>query len=145
MGAFPRYLKGLAAQHNYYRWIEYSLSSSLMIVLIAMVTGISDVAALLGLAGVNASMIFFGAVSGEVRASRWFLLAFWLGCIAGAVPWVAIGIYLFSPGLTNPAGFVYRDLFSLFAFFNVFALDVAAIPSGEKVERLSTGSGSTFC
>ena len=32
---FPRYAAGLAARHNYFRWVEYSLSSSVMIVLIA--------------------------------------------------------------------------------------------------------------
>ena len=125
VAAFPRYLRGLGAQHNYYRWVEYSLSSSLMIVLIAMITGITDVAALLGLAGVNASMIFFGAVQEKYERAGGSMLTFWLGCIAGAVPWVAIGIYLFSPGLaTNPPGFVYGIFFSLFAFFNVFALNM---------------------
>ena len=38
-GVFGRYTSGLAAEHNYYRWAEYSLSSSVMIVLIAMLTG----------------------------------------------------------------------------------------------------------
>ena len=57
---FSRYANGLAHQRNYFRWVEYSLSSSVMIVLIAMVCGISDIAALVALFGVNASMILFG-------------------------------------------------------------------------------------
>ncbi|NCZ77206.1 MAG: hypothetical protein EBY12_04335, partial [Actinobacteria bacterium] len=32
---YPRYAAGLAAKHNYFRWVEYSISSSVMIVLIA--------------------------------------------------------------------------------------------------------------
>ena len=59
---FGRYTSGLAAGHNYFRWAEYSLSSSVMIVLIAMLTGISDVAALIGIFAANVAMIFFGAV-----------------------------------------------------------------------------------
>ena len=45
---------------NPYRWLEYSLSASIMIVLIAMLVGINDIAALIALVGVNASMIGFG-------------------------------------------------------------------------------------
>jgi len=57
---FPRYIAGLAAHRNFFRWVEYSISSSVMIVLIAQVTGISEVTALISIFGVNASMILFG-------------------------------------------------------------------------------------
>lgn len=124
-GVYGWYQRNLDNGRNYARWIEYSFSSSLMIVLIAMLTGIADIAALLALAGVNASMILFGLLQekyedpGAVRS--W--LPFWFGCIAGAIPWVAIGIYLFSPGTeASPPGFVYGIFFSLFVFFNIFAL-----------------------
>ena len=61
-GVFPWYRANLLQDRNYARWIEYSLSSSVMIVLIAMITGISDIAALVALFGVNVSMILFGLV-----------------------------------------------------------------------------------
>ena len=61
-GVFPWYRANLLQSRNYARWIEYSLSSSVMIVLIAMITGISDIAALVALFGVNVSMILFGLV-----------------------------------------------------------------------------------
>ena len=41
------------------------------------------------------------------------------GCVAGVVPWVAIGIYLLGPTAEIP-GFVYAIFVSLFLFFNVF-------------------------
>lgn len=51
------------------------------------------------------------------------LLPFWLGCIVGAVPWIAI--YVVSPGTAaNPPGFVYGIFVSLFILFNVFALNM---------------------
>ena len=43
---FGWYTANLRHNRNYGRWIEYFFSSSLMIVLIAMITGISDIAAL---------------------------------------------------------------------------------------------------
>lgn len=122
---FGRYAAGLAAGRNYFRWVEYSFSSSVMIVLIAMITGITDAAALVSIFGVNASMIFFGAVQEKYERPGGSLLPFWLGSIAGIVPWVAVGIYLASPGSSaEPPAFVYGIFFSLFAFFNIFALNM---------------------
>jgi len=124
---WQRYVADLGRQRNPARWIEYSLSSSLMIVLIAQLVGISDVAALVALFGVNAAMILFGWLQERYErpgSGGWLPFAF--GCVAGVVPWAAITIYLLSPGSTSPAsppGFVYGIFASLFIFFNVFALN----------------------
>jgi hypothetical protein len=123
-GIFPWYRANLLQSRNYARWIEYSLSSSVMIVLIAMITGISDIAALVALFGVNASMILFGLLQEKYEKPGAGMLPFWLGCIAGITPWIAIGVYLVSPGIAaNPPGFVYGLFISLFVFFNSFALN----------------------
>lgn len=135
-GIYGWYQRSLDNNRNYARWIEYSFSSSLMIVLIAMLTGIADIAALIALAGVNASMILFGLLQekyetpGETRS--W--MPYWFGVLAGAIPWIAIGIYLFSPGTEASApGFVYGIFFSLFVFFNIFA--VVMVLQYKKVGR----------
>ena len=48
-----------------------------------------------------------------------------LGCFTGAVPWLAIGIYLWSQGSSaEPPGFVYVIFLSLFVFFNSFAVNM---------------------
>ena len=118
-----RYRDQLSRGQNQFRWIEYALSSSIMIVLIAMLPGISDIAALLALFGVNAGMIFMGSVQERYEAPGGSLWPFWLGCILGIVPWIAIGVYLVSPGSdAQPPGFVYGIFFSLFVFFNTFAV-----------------------
>jgi hypothetical protein len=121
------YVSDLARHRNPARWVEYSLSASLMIVLIAQLVGISDVAALIALFGVNASMILFGWLQEhyeEPGGGGW--LPFCFGCVAGAVPWLAIAIYLFTLGsesAASPPGFVYGVFVSLFVFFNAFALN----------------------
>ena len=121
---FDRYVRGVEEGRNHFRWVEYSLSSSLMIVLIAALTGITDAAALVALFGVNAAMIFFGALQEKYETPGGSLVPFWLGCVTGIMPWLAIGIYLVSPGSSaRPPGFVYAIYGSLFAFFNVFALN----------------------
>ncbi len=123
---FEWYCRNLARNRNDARWVEYSLSASIMIVLIAMLTGIGDIAALIALFGVNASMILFGLVQEHsARPGEGSLLPFWLGCIAGIVPWVAIGVYFVSPGTAaQPPAFVYGIFISLFVFFNAFALNM---------------------
>ncbi|MEI7993049.1 MAG: heliorhodopsin HeR [Actinomycetota bacterium] len=125
-GVLGWYCRNLGRRRNYARWVEYSFSSSIMIVLIAMLTGIGDVAALVALFGVNASMIFFGLLQEHYeRPGGGTLLPFWLGSVAGAVPWIAIGIYLFSPGVeASPPGFVYGIFVSLFVLFNAFAINM---------------------
>ena len=124
--AWSWYRRNLFEKRSYARWIEYSLSSSLMIVLIALITGIADVAALIALFGVNASMILFGLLQEHYeRPGRPGWLPFFFGCIAGAVPWIAIGTYLWAPGSSaEPPAFVYAIFASLFVFYNSFALNM---------------------
>ena len=93
-----RYRDQLSRGQNQFRWIEYSLSSSIMIVLIAMLTGIGNIAALIAIFGVNAGMIFFGSVQERYEEPGGSLFPFWMGSILGIIPWIAIGIYLVSPG-----------------------------------------------
>ena len=117
------YLANLEKGRNPYRWLEYSLSSSIMIFAIAQITGVSDIAALIALVGLNASMIGFGWIQERYEAPGSSLQPFYLGCIAGALPWVALALYLFSPGASQHApGFVYGIYFSIFVLFNCFAL-----------------------
>ncbi len=123
---FGRYAAGLKENRNMFRWVEYSLSSSIMIYVIAQLNGISDYAALIALFGVNVSMILFGWLQEKFAKpgdGEW--LPFIFGCIAGAIPWLIITIQLLSPNGpagTSAPGFVYAIVISLFVFFNCFAL-----------------------
>jgi len=125
---YPRYVRMLEKGVNYARWIEYSISSSVMIVVIAMLVGIYDAMALIALFAVNAAMILFGWMmelhNQTTTRTNW--TAFWFGVFAGAVPWICITIYLVGAGGPEggPPGFVYGIFFSLFVFFNVFAVNM---------------------
>ena len=112
---------------NYARWVEYSISASVMIVLIAMLPGITNLYALIGLFTVNAAMILFGLLM--ERSNRpgqtvtWWPFGF--GCLVGVVPWIAIGIALIAAQTdgSGAPGFVYGIFVSLFLLFNCFALN----------------------
>jgi hypothetical protein len=123
---FPKYVDGLARHINVYRWVEYALSSSIMIVVILQLNGVSDYIALLAVFGVNASMILFGWLQERYTTpGNGDRRPFWFGCIAGSVPWIAIAISMFSPqgpSDTTVPGFVYGIVVSLFVLFNCFAI-----------------------
>ncbi len=125
---FPWYTRNLGRGANYARWIEYSFSASLMIVIIAMLVGFYDVGGLMLIFALNAMMILFGWMmelhNQSTRAVNW--TSFIFGCIAGAVPWVVIAVYLFGAGVGEggPPGFVYGIFGSIFVFFNIFAVNM---------------------
>jgi hypothetical protein len=123
---FPKYVDGLKRHINIYRWVEYSLSSSIMIVIILQLNGVTDYIALIAIFGVNVSMILFGWLQERYsQPGSGDMLPFWFGCIAGAVPWIAIFINMLSPSgppETTVPGFVIGIVISLFIFFNCFAL-----------------------
>ena len=126
-GVFEWYKRNLLQDRNYGRWIEYFFSSSIMIVLISMITGVSEIAALLAIFGVNAAMILFGLLVEKYEApGSPNMLSFWFGRFAGVIPWTIVLIYVLSPGLDGPGppGFVYGIIASLFLFFNVFAVNM---------------------
>lgn len=120
------YNNNLSKGANYARWIEYSFSSSVMILVIAMLVGIYDISALIAIVLLNVSMILFGWMmelhNQSTEKTNW--TSFIFGCIAGIGPWIAIGIYLWNPGSDVKApNFVYWIYFSIFLFFNSFALN----------------------
>ena len=125
-GVFGWYTANLERSRNYARWIEYALSSSVMVVLIALLPGIFDIAALAAIFAVNAAMILFGLLMEhyeEPGSPDW--LSYVFGIMAGIVPWLLIGFYVWSPTTeVDPPAFVYAIFVVLFVFFNSFALNM---------------------
>jgi hypothetical protein len=130
-GVWPWYRDNLGRGINVARWWEYTVSASVMVVLIAMITGVTDVGAVVAIFGANAAMIFFGLVMELMnrpgRTVSW--TPFVLGCVVGAVPWLIIA-YQFAgaadraPAGSGPPTFVYGIVISLFVLFNSFAVNM---------------------
>jgi hypothetical protein len=119
-----RYEDDLRAGINRARWVEYSFSATLMVVLIALYCGITEVTALVGIAGANVAMILFGWLQERAnppRRERTTMLPFLFGTIAGAAPWVAIVVNVL--GSDTVPGFVYGIVVAQFVFFFSFGLN----------------------
>jgi hypothetical protein len=129
-GGRPRlwYEANVARGINPARWWEYSVSASLMVVLIAMLAGVSELVALIALFGANAAMILFGLVQEQMNADRdavdW--RPFIYGCVIGAVPWIAISVQLIVSATDGNGvpGFVVAIFITLFLLFNTFAVNM---------------------
>lgn len=122
------YVTNLKKGINCARWIEYTFSSSIMIVVIAMLVGVYDLSSLILVFSINAVMILCGMImevhNQTTKATNW--LSYWVGCFAGAIPWVVVALYLFGSGEGEygPPDFVYWIFFSIFLFFNTFAVNM---------------------
>lgn len=126
---FERYKRDLRNGMNPVRFYEYALSSSLMIVLIGMLTGIWDLGAILLIFFLNATMNLFGILMEyqNFYTKRVDWTAFVYGCIAGIVPWIVVFLYFYgavNSGEQGPPGFVYAIIPTLFVFFNIFAINM---------------------
>lgn len=125
------YESDLARGMNRFRWVEYSLSASTMIIAIALLTGIYDAASLLMMFALVAIMNLLGLVmevhNQTTKRTNW--LSYWLGCLAGIIPWIVIAVYFIAAEMFGPAEaqiptFVYWIYVSIFFFFNCFAVNM---------------------
>ncbi|RZN62549.1 heliorhodopsin HeR [Methanonatronarchaeum sp. AMET6-2] len=124
-----RYNKYLKNGMNPYRWYEYSVSSSIMIVLIALFVGVWDFWSLVMIFVLNAMMIMFGLLMEKINSLKrevdWS--AYILGSISGFTAWIVIAAYFIAAiatAETQPPTFVYLILFIYFILFNTFSLNM---------------------
>ena len=72
------------------RWMEYSISSTLMIYTIALISGISDIYTLAGFGAANMAMVFFGMAGDWVKERSYMWYTFICGSIIGLAPWLCV-------------------------------------------------------
>ena len=114
---------------NKFRWFEYALSSSIMIVLISTLFGIYDIASLILIFVVNASMNLFGLLMEQLNSGRDKENVRWgpfvWGSIAGLAPWAVILLYMFGTGNFDMVPwFVWAIVGTYFVAFNTFPINM---------------------
>lgn len=126
---YKTYARNLTKHINKARWVEYSLSASLMIILIGALSGIYDASTLLLMFGLTAVMNLCGLVMEQQNRDSetvdW--TSFWVGSLAGILPWLVIVIYFLGAATeANNAipTFVYWIYVSIFIFFMSFAVNM---------------------
>lgn len=126
---YKQYKAQVSRGINVARWIEYSLSASIMIVGIALLVGIYDAMSLVMLFSLVGIMNLLGLVmevhNQTTKKTNW--VSYWIGCIAGIIPWlvVAFTLWLGADNGSSAPTFVYWIFVSIFLFFNTFAINMA--------------------
>lgn len=124
-----KYIADLKIGINKFRWFEYAISSSIMIVLISTLFGIYDIASLTLIFFVNAAMNLFGLVMEQLNSQRKKEDVDWgpfvWGSIAGIAPWIAIAMYMFATGnFGQVPWFVWAIVGVYFVAFNTFPINM---------------------
>lgn len=126
--AYEWYVNQLRQGKNPARWIEYAFSSSIMIVVIAILFGVYNIAALVAIVGGNAGMILFGwdmEMLNDPDSEKINWKPFIFGSIVGLIPWITLAIYFAGTVEGNEVpSFVYTVFIVIFISFNIFPLNM---------------------
>lgn len=122
------YETNLKKRINKVRWIDYGLSASTMMVIIAVLSGVYDFSSLLMIFILTLLMNSMGLVmelkNQGAKSIDW--LPYWLGCLAGIVPWGVFLVYILGTNIYGSGGiptFIYFIYGSMFVFFSSFAVN----------------------
>ncbi|HEU5108289.1 MAG TPA: heliorhodopsin HeR [Micromonosporaceae bacterium] len=120
-GAYERDLRrGI----NRFRWVEYSASATLMVILISFYAGVTNINAVIAVAGANVAMILFGWLQELMNPpgrGATTMLPFWFGTLVGLAPWISIAFNVI--GSESVPGFVYGIVVAQAVFFFSFGLN----------------------
>jgi hypothetical protein len=113
---------------NRVRWIEFSISAGIMMIAIAMLSGVLDIASLLMVFSLTGIMTLLGLAM-ELRnqdANEVDWANFAIGVTAGLIPWLIIVIYLWNAHVYGKGvpGYIYWICGSLFLLFSAFAINL---------------------
>jgi hypothetical protein len=121
-----QYLANIEKGINPLRWYEYAFSSSIMIVLLSILFGITSIEGLLAVFGINAVMNLLGLLMEKMNPpnrTKTDWTAHFVGWIAGFIPWIIILFYLLNFDLSLLPWFVLPGLSFYFLVFNLFAFN----------------------
>lgn len=121
---FRPYSNFIKQHRNPFRWIEYSVSCSLMLVGLSLATGIAHFATLVMIFFASFAMNFMGLIFENINRKTHSVIwsPFVLGSILGTLPWVLMFLTVFTFGASSVAsinhiGLVYGITLAIFALF----------------------------
>lgn len=118
------YERDLRRGINRFRWVEYAVSATIMVLLIAAYSGITGITTLIAIAGANVAMILFGWLQESTNPpdrTATSMTPFWFGTLAGITPWIAIWFNTLSADAVP--GFVYGIVIVETVLFFSFGLN----------------------
>ncbi|MDH6236430.1 heliorhodopsin HeR [Cryobacterium sp. CG_9.6] len=118
------YERDLKRGINRFRWAEYSVSATLMVIVIAVYWGVVSINALIVVAGANIAMICFGYLQERMNPpgrTSTSMIPFWFGALVGITPWIAMFINI--PLYSDAPRYIFVILIVQGIFFFCFGLN----------------------
>ncbi|MDB5161424.1 MAG: putative rane protein [Candidatus Saccharibacteria bacterium] len=115
-----KFEEGLKNGVNRVRWIDFAISSGVMMTAVALVVGIYDISSLLMIFGLTALM---GLTTALIEINKPVQLNYWLGIFAGVLAWLVVILYTWGAhvwGTALPA-YAYAVAISLLLLFAAIA------------------------
>jgi hypothetical protein len=117
------YESDLRHGRNRIRWAEFAVSAPILMLLIALHTGVTDVTALVVIGAATIVMICCGwmqeALNPPTRRAT-TMVPFWAGVLASVVPWAIVAGHMIGQTATPQFGLsIFLSLFILWASFGV--------------------------
>jgi hypothetical protein len=101
---------GLKNGINRLRWIDFAISSGVMMIAAALVLGVYDISSLLMIFGLTA---FMGLTTALIEINKPVQLNYWLGIFAGGLTWLVAILYLWGAHVWGSALPTYAYLVAL--------------------------------
>ena len=141
-----KYEDSITRFYNTWRWIEYSISSTLMFFLICLLFSIYDLSLLIALCALNMTTMFCGYFMEQLnckeKVTQWG--PFVLGSFTGLVQWSLLYSTLSTAESGMPA-IIWALLFSYFILYLLFPLNMYVLykewtnaSEGKRTERFFT-------
>ena len=96
-----RYRGAIEARRNPIRWVELSLSSSIMLFLLAQLNGVTDVATLVLIYVAQSALVILLWLQERLGTPGRSLQPFVFASAIGIVPWGVIALHVLAPGATS--------------------------------------------
>jgi len=123
-----RYEQALSKRVNALRWMEYTVTASLMLLVMSQLAGVFDGTTLLLIVVLSVVMHVLGLLMELHSKSTTVDWTTWrIACLAGVMPWVVFAIYATGTGvygMTHLPGYVYGIWGSMIVIFLAFALNL---------------------
>jgi hypothetical protein len=123
-----KYSQALANGNNYFRWIEYAISSTIMTFLILIITGVKDFDLVIFTLIINVAMILCGQIAEAAKDKKVKYVALAVGfiCLLG-ISYVILRTFFTRLIQANKYGFkipsyVYAIVFPLIAWYASFGI-----------------------
>jgi hypothetical protein len=139
---YQRFANALPFYSLNFRWLEYSITAPLMVVNVAILSGVRELFVLLTIAGAMSTTQYFGYLADQCYLHNWIVditktspfgistswinlkNPFWFGCWPYMFSWLPIFAMFFITisDSEDVPGFVYGIIFFTFIIFSMFAV-----------------------